>query len=144
VESCLSEWSGKVDGPAVEIEVLDIEAGELPGTEAGIVGERDDRLVAVLQIGRTGVGEALVAELFDLVGFEPSSCLAFVALGSVNVRIRGVGVWWGHGFLSVCGNRELNVRVYGKLGRSSERVTTIEDYPLEVQSDGRVTLSHSS
>jgi len=57
--------------PGVEIDVVDIKAAQLLGAKAGVIGERDERLVSVLKIRRDGVGETDVPELFDLLGLQP-------------------------------------------------------------------------
>lgn len=55
---------GEKDGPGLEVDTIDVERDEFAGAEPRLIGEGDDRLVSVLQIRGTGVGETLVAEPF--------------------------------------------------------------------------------
>lgn len=100
----------KEQDPGLEVDVIDVETDEFAGVEPGIVGERDDRLVAILQVSQIGVGETLIAELLDLFGLQPGSGAPIaIAVGTVvgsvgattaNVRVRGVGRCRVHGYLT--------------------------------------------
>jgi hypothetical protein len=70
-EAPLLDSARKVDSPRLEIDVIGVERDEFPDPEAGVVGERDDRLISVLKIRRDGAGETHVPEVVDLVGFQP-------------------------------------------------------------------------
>lgn len=100
----LLDTAREVDRPGVKVDVVDLERDELPGAKAGVVGKRDNRLVAILKVRGTGAGETLVAKVFDLLGLQLGACSA-VGVGSgvdtVNVRVRGIGRCRGHGYLTI-------------------------------------------
>ncbi|PSQ40274.1 hypothetical protein BRD13_00220 [Halobacteriales archaeon SW_5_70_135] len=50
------------------VDVVGVERDEFPDSEAGVVGERDDRLVSVWKIRRDGVGKTHVSEVVNLGG----------------------------------------------------------------------------
>ena len=97
----------QVHGPRLEIDVVDVERDELADPEAGVVQQRDYRLVAVLEVRRDGAGETDAPELVDLAGLQPGTG-ARLGVAAVVVCLN-VGIAWGgcrgaHGFYTATGS----------------------------------------
>jgi hypothetical protein len=75
--SSFSSWSstGQIEFSWFGIEILPVESDEFTHAESGVGEQRDDRLVASLEVVRKDVGKAGVTDVLDLFGGEPGGGL---------------------------------------------------------------------